>query len=99
MLAVEGELDVVAEPELATLVRSVTELPGVRAVALDLGGCTFCDVRGLAGIVTAAAAARRAGLDFGLLGVPAHVQRLADLAGLNGRFPREVAVSDLLAWG
>ena len=48
---------------------------------LDLRGVTFLDSTGLHLVLEADAASRAQGWEFGLIGGPAHVQRVFDLTG------------------
>jgi anti-anti-sigma factor len=60
---------------------------GERRVVLDLSGATFLDSAGLHLVLDADSAARAEGWEFGLIGGPAHVQRVFDLTGSRARFP------------
>ena len=56
-------------------------------VVLDLRGATFLDATGFDLVLEADAASRADGWEFGLVGGPAHLQRIFDLTGCRARFP------------
>jgi anti-sigma B factor antagonist len=60
---------------------------GAEHVVLDLRGVTFLDSTGLHLVLEADAASRAQGWEFGLIGGPAHVQRVFDLTGSRARLP------------
>jgi anti-sigma B factor antagonist len=60
---------------------------GARRVVLDLYGVTFLDSSGVHLVLDADAASRAQGWEFGLIGGPAHVQRVFDLTGARARLP------------
>ena len=81
-----GELDMAT---VARLDRQLSELlaAGVRRVVLDLRGLTFMDSTGLSVLLRWAGAAARDGFDFGLVRTDGPVNRLFELAGVEGHLP------------
>ena len=60
---------------------------GEKRLILDLRGATLFDSAGLHLVLDADSAARAEGWEFGLIGGPAHVQRVFDLTGSRARLP------------
>ena len=76
-----GELDLATEQKLARVLDEVlASTPGV--VRLDLSDVTFCDARGLAGLLAARQRLRSAQRGLVLTGVPGHVRRLLAITGV-----------------
>ena len=81
-----GEVDVGTVGQVREQLESVTAT-GAKHVVLDLRGVTFLDSTGLHLVLEADAASRAQGWEFGLIGGPAHVQRVFDLTGARARLP------------
>jgi anti-sigma B factor antagonist len=81
-----GAVDIGTAGQLRAQIEQVTA-SGARRVVLDLCGVTFLDSSGVHLVLDADAASRAQGWEFGLIGGPAHVQRVFDLTGARARLP------------
>jgi anti-sigma B factor antagonist len=90
-----GAVDIGTAGQLRAQIEQVTA-SGARRVVLDLCGVTFLDSSGVHLVLDAYAASRAQGWEFGLIGGPAHVQRVFDLTGARARLPF-VTASELAA--
>jgi anti-anti-sigma factor len=81
-----GAVDIGTAGQLRAQIEHVTA-SGARRVVLDLYGVTFLDSSGVHLVLDADAASRAQGWEFGLIGGPAHVQRVFDLTGARARLP------------
>ena len=81
-----GAVDIDTAGQVREQIEHVTA-SGARRVVLDLYGVTFLDSSGLHLVLDADAASRAQGWEFGLIGGPAHVQRVFDLTGARARLP------------
>jgi anti-sigma B factor antagonist len=90
-----GAVDIGTAGQLRAQIEQVTA-SGARRVVLDLCGVTFLDSSGVHLVLDADAASRAQGWEFGLIGGPAHVQRVFDLTGARARLPF-VTASELAA--
>jgi anti-sigma B factor antagonist len=90
-----GAVDIGTAGQLRAQIEHVTA-SGARRVVLDLYGVTFLDSSGVHLVLDADAASRAQGWEFGLIGGPAHVQRVFDLTGARARLPF-VTASELAA--
>jgi anti-anti-sigma factor len=90
-----GAVDVGTAGQVRAQIEHVTA-SGARRVVLDLYGVTFLDSSGVHLVLDADAASRAQGWEFGLIGGPAHVQRVFDLTGARARLPF-VTASELAA--
>jgi anti-sigma B factor antagonist len=90
-----GAVDIGTAGQLRAQIEQVTA-SGARRVVLALCGVTFLDSSGVHLVLDADAASRAQGWEFGLIGGPAHVQRVFDLTGARARLPF-VTASELAA--
>ena len=98
ILAIEGELDVADAPTVQADLENAFGA-GLRAVLVDLSGCSFIDCGGLGALVRAAHPARGGGdRPIALVGGRGQVQRLLEIAGLDQFLPR-FATIDEAVWG
>jgi anti-anti-sigma factor len=81
-----GEVDIDTVGQIREQIEKLTAT-GATRVVLDLHGVTFLDAAGLNLVLDVDAASRAGGWEFGLIGGPAHVQRVFDLTGARARFP------------
>ena len=81
-----GDVDMGTVGQVREQLESATA-SGARHVVLDLRGVMFLDSTGLHLVLEADAASRAQGWEFGLIGGPAHVQRVFDLTGSRARLP------------
>ncbi|HKG64336.1 MAG TPA: STAS domain-containing protein [Solirubrobacteraceae bacterium] len=81
-----GAVDIGTAGQLRAQIEHVTA-SGARRVVLDLYGVTFLDSSGVHLVLDVDAASRAQGWEFGLIGGPAHVQRVFDLTGARARLP------------
>jgi anti-sigma B factor antagonist len=81
-VAVAGEIDIAAVPEL----RSRLDAEHAECVALDVAGVTFIDSSGLAGLLDARAAMVADGRRLELINRPQAVVRLLQVTGLSEQF-------------
>ena len=81
-----GVVDIGTVGQVREQLENVTA-SGASRVVLDLGGVTFLDSTGLHLVLEADAASRAQGWEFGLIGGPAHVQRVFDLTRARARLP------------
>jgi anti-sigma B factor antagonist len=84
VVAIEGEIDLDASPELRDLLLGRVEETG--SLHVELGGVTYIDSSGIATLVEAFQAARRLEREFALVGVSAAVARVLELARLDQVF-------------
>jgi anti-sigma B factor antagonist len=88
VLLVEGELDHHTAAELQDAVTAI-ELTGGQRLVLDVAGLRFCDSSGLAVFLAARGHAVDAGATIVLAGVPAHMNRILRITGLDKVLPVE----------
>src|SRR4051812_6696029 len=81
-----GEVDMGTAGQIREQLERATA-SGAKHLVLDLRGVTFLDSTGLHLVLEADAASRVQGLEFGLIGGPADVQRVFDLTGARARLP------------
>jgi anti-sigma B factor antagonist len=81
-----GEVDMDTAGQIREQLENATA-SGAKHVVLDLRGVTFLDSTGLHLALEADAASRAQHWEFGLIGGPAHVQRVFDLTGARARLP------------
>jgi anti-sigma B factor antagonist len=85
VVAPEGEIDLrTADAVRAELDAGRAEAP---CLVLDLREVTFMDSSGIRLLIEAQLTAERDGFDFAVVRGPGQVQRLFELAGLEGRLP------------
>lgn len=85
LVSVRGELDIVTEPQLRRVLDTACAARPTR-LWVDLGGVSFCDMRGVNALARAARTLRRHGGRVVLLHPSAAVVRLLRLAGLQVLF-------------
>ena len=81
-----GTLDIGARPGLHGALAAVAGEPGVTAVRVDLSEVTFLDSEALAGLIQGFTEARRAGLDFAVVGAQGLVHRVLVVTGTLALF-------------
>lgn len=84
-VALAGELDIAAAPEVASLMQGVVE--GSTAVLLDIEGVTFMDSAGLRCVLVCERLCREAGVAFALTPGSPRIRRLFEVAGLLSWLP------------
>jgi anti-sigma B factor antagonist len=84
---VSGSLHARAAGAATQEIIELLRLP-IRALRLDLSGVTFIDSSGLGVLILARGHAELHGVPFTLEGVPGHVERAFDAAGLAATFDR-----------
>lgn len=89
VVAITGELDLSARPELVDQVGEALDGDDVRSVTLDLHGVTFCDSSGLGALLDIKRVSDSAGVEVVLRTVPASVGRLLDLTDVDSWLTRE----------
>jgi anti-sigma B factor antagonist len=95
IVAVGGEVDMAAAPELrARLMSVVVEFAG-RPVAVDLGGVGFVDSAGLGVLIGALRRITEAGGRMALVDLRPSVQRVFAITGLNAVFDVRASREDL----
>jgi anti-anti-sigma factor len=77
-----GELDMESTPHLTGAVEGQLEL-GRSRITVDLSSLTFCDSRGLAAILDAAARCQNAGGSLLLSGAAGTVARVLEITGVD----------------
>lgn len=82
VLAAKGRLDMVAAPQLRTLVTE-TVAGGSRRLVVDLAGTTFLDSSGLGALIAGLKTARQAGGDLRIAGAGEQVQMVLELTQMN----------------
>ena len=81
-----GEVDIETVGQIREQLKNAAAT-GAKHVVLDLRGVTFLDSTGLHLVLEADVASRAQHWEFGLIGGPAHVQRVFDLTGARARLP------------
>ena len=85
-VALAGELDIAAAPEVTSLMGGVVE--GIHtAVLLDIEGITFMDSAGLRCVLVCERLCRDAGVAFALTPGSPRIRRLFEVAGLLSWLP------------
>ena len=79
VIAVTGEIDMAAAPELAACLLSHAD----RDVTVDLSGVGFLDSTGISALIVGYNALRDAGHSMRTTGEQEHVQRLLEVTGLT----------------
>ncbi|HEX3509998.1 MAG TPA: STAS domain-containing protein [Solirubrobacteraceae bacterium] len=82
VLALQGELDLAAAPQLAAEIERA-ETGTLDALVLDLSRLEFIDSAGLRVLLAAHERARESGRAFAITPGPAQVQRLLEIAGVG----------------
>jgi len=95
VVAVGGEVDMAAAPELRSRLMSVAADFAGRAVALDLGGVGFIDSSGLGVLIGALRRITEAGGRLALVDLQPSVQRVFSITGLNAVFDIRDSREDL----
>lgn len=85
LVALQGELDLLATTELEPELDRLADEPGVDLVALDLRGLDFLDSSGLRLVVVAERRLRESGRRLVLVPGPQPVQRVFELTGMSER--------------
>lgn len=80
-IALTGEIDLVAAPEVRTYVSGALA-KNPRRLAIDLGGVTFLDSTGVQVLVVARQTTRLLNVEFVVTPGPPQVMRTLELAGL-----------------
>ncbi|MFI2783348.1 STAS domain-containing protein [Streptomyces sp. ALB3] len=88
VLHIAGELDYSTAAELRQVVTGLALAPGQRLV-LDLAHLAFCDSSGITAFIVARNHATAAQADIALAAVPAAVQRILRVTGLDQVFALE----------
>ncbi|HEY3868219.1 MAG TPA: STAS domain-containing protein [Actinocrinis sp.] len=91
-----GELDFDSAEMLGELINTVFSEHAAR-VLVDCAGLEFCDSSGLNVLLRARLAARAAGVELALVGVPVALERVLDLTGTTTAFVRYAGVEEALA--
>jgi anti-sigma B factor antagonist len=86
VVAVGGEVDMAAAPQLRTRLMSVAAEFAGGAVAIDLGGVGFVDSAGLGVLIGALRRITEAGGRLALLDLQPAVQRVFSITGLDAVF-------------
>ncbi|HEX5367424.1 MAG TPA: STAS domain-containing protein [Acidimicrobiales bacterium] len=84
-----GELDLVARDSVTAELAPRVAAAGVDRLVVDMAEVTFCDSSGLAALLDVRRAAEDAGVDMVLRSVTRQVERLLDLADVDGHLTRE----------
>jgi anti-anti-sigma factor len=85
LIAVTGELDIAAAPELSTVLLVAADSPGA-LVVLDLAGVEFIDSTALGTLLKAGEAIESAGKRLRVVCVGGPVRRLLEMTNLTNRF-------------
>ena len=91
----EGDLDIATTPALRERLLGVLG-PGVRLLAIDLSGVTFCDVAGLAVLVGTQRRARARGIIVRLAAPRPQLAKLLRITGLDRSFTICASLADAL---
>jgi anti-sigma B factor antagonist len=96
VVALRGELDVAATPELDDALRAAEDRPGVQGIVIDLSGLEFMDSSGLRAIATTDQRLREQGLRFALVRGGEPVHRVFEITRMTERLPWVDTPADLL---
>ncbi len=88
VLGVAGEIDIATADEFRD--RLLACLQRYDSLEIDLGGVTFIDSSGLAGLVRLRTEAEILGKDVALVNVSSSTARILELTGLQGLFDVEL---------
>ena len=83
---VDGEIDMVTAPRLASALHDAMESGGIRRILVDFGGVTFCDSSGIAALDEAWAVAAERGIRLTLTNLRSGVRRILALSGMLDAF-------------
>jgi anti-sigma B factor antagonist len=96
LITITGELDVVATPELSTVLLMAARSPG-SLVVLDLGGVEFIDSTALGTLLKAGGEIESAGKKLRVVCAAGPVRRLLEMTNLTNRFQLCPTRDDALA--
>lgn len=88
VLSVAGEIDIASADEFRDQLLACLER--YDSLEVDLGGLTFIDSSGLAGLVRLRTEAEILGKDVALVNVSSSTARILELTGLQGLFDAEL---------
>ena len=86
LIAITGELDIAATPELSTVMLMAARSPGP-LVVLDLGGVEFIDSTALGTLLNAGNEVEASGKRLRVVSRGGPVRKLLELTNLTNRFP------------
>jgi anti-sigma B factor antagonist len=95
VIAVAGELDLLAAPELYQ--RAVSALEGRQDLIIDMSRVTFCDSSGFNALIRLHRRAKEAGGQLTLAAPPDQVTRLLTLSGAESIFPTRATLAEARA--
>jgi anti-anti-sigma factor len=95
VVALRGELDVAATPELEDALSAATETPGVHGIVIDLSALEFMDSSGLRSVAMADQRLRERGLRFALVRGGDPVHRVFEITRMTERLPWVDSPADL----
>jgi anti-sigma B factor antagonist len=95
-LAIRGDLDAAAAPDVLKEIEGVT-LDRGQLLVVDLFGLTFCDSSGITALIAAHNVAEAAHADIALVAVPAQLTRTLGLIGLTGFFTAYATAEQAIA--
>jgi anti-anti-sigma factor len=93
-MLLSGELDLSGEQRLEEQYRTLTQVPGVRKLIVDVRRLTFTDRRALDLIRSTCERGRRDGLDLILMRAPSELRRELERTGLHQLLPIAYELSD-----
>lgn len=96
LIAVTGELDIAATPELSTVLLMAASSPG-SVVVLDLGGVEFIDSTALGTLLKAGGEIESAGKQLRVVCAEGPVRRLLELTNLTQRFQLSASRDEALS--
>jgi anti-sigma B factor antagonist len=85
IVAVAGELDVGAAPQVAETIDDLLDV-GFKAIVVDLRELSFLDSAGVHALITAENDARQRGSALSVVRGPRHVHRVFELTGTDSLF-------------
>jgi anti-anti-sigma factor len=96
VVALRGELDVAATPELEDALLAAADEPGVQGIVIDLSELDFMDSSGLRAVVMADQRLSEQGLRFALVRGGEPVHRVFEITRMTERLPWVDTPADLL---
>jgi anti-sigma B factor antagonist len=96
VLEVAGELDMATASQLREVLRDLTLRRGQQLI-IDMAGLGFCDSSGMTALITGRNHAVAADASVALTGVPNHLRRALQVAGLDQIFPVHATPDEAVA--
>ena len=84
VVRVSGEIDLGLRTRLVSSIREAVDLPGVKAVVVDLTHTSFMDASGVGALVIGCNAAHAVGVAYRVIGIAGRVRQILELTNMIG---------------